>query len=91
MECISRLNIETLWRSSARPWRTNNLSEFELKTLKFYNETYLANGFIQRSTSPADAPYTYKLQLEALARDNVPDTRDNGPAEGYFIKEKSYC
>jgi len=91
MECVSRLNIETSWRSSARPRQTYNLSEFELKTLKTYNKTNLANGFIQLSSSPADAPDTYKLQLEARARDIVPDTRDNSPAEGYFIKEKSYC
>jgi len=91
MECVSRLNFETLWRSSARARRTYNLSDFELKTLKTYKETNLANGFIQRSSSPVEGPYTYKLPLEAQARDNVPDTRDNGPAEGYFIKENSYC
>jgi len=36
-----------------------------------------------------EAPYTYKVQLEARARDNVPDTRDDGPAEGYFIEERA--
>jgi len=34
-----------------------------------------------------EVPYTYKLQLETRARDNVADTRDYGPAEGYFIEE----
>jgi hypothetical protein len=32
-----------------------NLSEFELKTLKAYIETNLANGFIQQSSSSAAA------------------------------------
>jgi hypothetical protein len=35
--------------------RIYNLSEVELKTLKAYIETNLANGFIQRSSSPAAA------------------------------------
>jgi len=30
--------------------------EFELRTLKAYIEANLANGFIQRSLSPAAAP-----------------------------------
>jgi len=33
------------------------------------------------------APHTYNLQFEARARDNIPDTRDDGPAEGYIIQE----
>jgi len=36
-------------------WRFYNLSEFELKTLKAYIGTNLANGFIQRSSSSAAA------------------------------------
>jgi hypothetical protein len=36
-----------------------NLSEFELKTLKTYIETNLANGFIQRSSSSAAAPILF--------------------------------
>jgi len=35
--------------------RIHNLSEVELRTLKAYNETNLADGFIQRSSSPAAA------------------------------------
>jgi hypothetical protein len=35
--------------------RIYNLSEFELKTLKAYIETNLANGFIQQSSSSAAA------------------------------------
>jgi hypothetical protein len=44
---------------------------------------------IHSAEAHLEAPNTY-IQLEARARDIVPDTRDNGPAEGYFIKEKSY-
>ena len=36
--------------------RIYNLSDAERKTLKAYIETNLANGFIQRSSSPAAAP-----------------------------------
>jgi len=36
-----------------------NLSEVELKTLKAYIETNLANGFIQRSSSRAAAPIVF--------------------------------
>jgi len=36
-----------------------------------------------------EEPYTYKLQLEARARDNVPDTRDNSPAEGYISRNRA--
>jgi hypothetical protein len=39
--------------------RIYNLSEVELKTLKAYIETNLANGFIQRSSSPAAAPILF--------------------------------
>ena len=35
--------------------RIYNLSEVDLNTLKAYIETNLANGFIQRSSSPAAA------------------------------------
>jgi len=36
--------------------RIHNLSAVELRTLKAYIEMNLANGFIQRSSSPAAAP-----------------------------------
>jgi hypothetical protein len=36
-----------------------NLSEFELRTLKAYIEANLANGFIQRSSSPVAAPILF--------------------------------
>jgi hypothetical protein len=36
-------------------------------------------------------PRNTYIQLEVLARDNLPNTRDNGSVEGYFIKEMSYC
>ena len=39
--------------------RIYNLSEVVLKTLKAYIETNLANGFIQRSSSPAAAPILF--------------------------------
>jgi hypothetical protein len=42
-----------------------NLSEFELKTLKVYIETNLANGFIQRSSSSAAAPILFaQIKME---------------------------
>jgi hypothetical protein len=39
--------------------RIYNLSELELKRLKAYIETNLANGFIQRSSSSAVAPILF--------------------------------
>jgi hypothetical protein len=39
--------------------RIYNLSEVELRTLKAYIEPNLANGFIQRSSSPAAAPILF--------------------------------
>jgi hypothetical protein len=39
--------------------RIYNLSEVELRTLKAFIETNLANGFIQRSSSPAAAPILF--------------------------------
>jgi hypothetical protein len=39
--------------------RIYNLSEVELKMLKAYIETNLANGFIQWSSSPAAAPILF--------------------------------
>jgi len=39
--------------------RIYNRSEVELKTLKAYIETNLANGFIQRSSSPAAVPILF--------------------------------
>jgi hypothetical protein len=85
VEVFSKTKAETL------PQRIYNLFKFELKTLKTCFEMNLANGFIQRSSSPAEVLYSYKVQLEARARYDVPDTRDDGPAESYFIQEKIYC
>jgi hypothetical protein len=65
-----------------------NLSELKLKTLKAYIETNLANGFIQRSSSSAEAPYTYNLQLEARTRVNSPDMGDDCPAKDYSIEKR---
>jgi len=42
--------------------RIYNASEFELKTLKAYIETNLANGFIQWSSSLAAAPFLFANQ-----------------------------
>jgi len=39
--------------------RIYNLSEFELRTLKDYIKANPANGFIQRSSSPAAAPILF--------------------------------
>jgi len=39
--------------------RIYTLSDFELRTLKAYIETNLANGFIQRSSSSAAAPILF--------------------------------
>jgi hypothetical protein len=39
--------------------RIYNLPEFELRTLKAYIESNLANGFIQRSSSSAAAPILF--------------------------------
>jgi hypothetical protein len=48
--------------------RIYNLSEVELKTLKSYIETNLANGFIQRSASPAEAPILYAKKKDVGLR-----------------------
>jgi hypothetical protein len=40
-----------------------NLSEFELKMLKAYIETNLANGFIQRSSSTVAAPILFARKM----------------------------
>jgi len=45
-----------------------NPSEFELKTLKAYIETNLANGFIQRSSSPAAAPILFAKRKDGGLR-----------------------
>jgi hypothetical protein len=45
--------------------RIYNLSEVELKTLKAYIETNLANGFIQRSSSPAAAPMLFAKKKDS--------------------------
>jgi len=48
--------------------RIFNLSEFELKTLKAYIETNLANGFIQRSSSWAAAPILFAKKQDGGLR-----------------------
>jgi hypothetical protein len=48
--------------------RIYNLSEFELKMLKAYIETNLANGFIQRSSSPAAAPILFAKKMDGGLR-----------------------
>jgi len=48
--------------------RIYNLSEVELKTLKAYIETNLANGFIQRSSSPAAAPILFAKKKDGGLR-----------------------
>jgi len=48
--------------------RIYNLSEFELRTLKAYIEANLANGFIQRSSSPAAAPMLYAKKTDGGLR-----------------------
>jgi len=48
--------------------RIYNLSEFELRTLKAYIEANLANGFIQRSSSPAAAPIPFAKKKDGGLR-----------------------
>ena len=48
--------------------RIYNLSEVELKTLKAYIETNLANGFIQRSSSQAAAPILFAKKKDGGLR-----------------------
>jgi len=48
--------------------RIYNLSEVELRTLKGYIETNLANGFIQRSSSPAAAPILFTKKKDGGLR-----------------------
>jgi len=48
--------------------RIYNLSEVELRTLKAYIETNLANGFIQRSSSPAAAPILFAKKKDGGLR-----------------------
>jgi len=48
--------------------RIYNLSEFELRTLKAYIEVNLANGFIQRSSSPAAAPILFAKKKDGGLR-----------------------
>jgi hypothetical protein len=48
--------------------RIYNLSEVELRTLKAYIETNLANGFIQRSASPAAAPMLFAKKKDGGLR-----------------------
>jgi hypothetical protein len=48
--------------------RIYNLSEVELKTLKACIETNLANGFIQRSSSPAAAPILFAKKKDGGLR-----------------------
>ena len=48
--------------------RIYHLSEFELRTLKAYIEANLANGFIQRSSSPAAAPILFAKKKDGGLR-----------------------
>jgi len=48
--------------------RIYNQSEFELWTLKAYIEANLANGFIQRSSSPAAAPHLFAKKKDGGLR-----------------------
>jgi hypothetical protein len=48
--------------------RMYSLSETELKTLKAYIETNLANGFIQRSSSPAALPILFVKKKDGSLR-----------------------
>jgi len=48
--------------------RIYNLSEVELRTLKAYIETNLANGFIQRSSSSAAAPILFARKKDGGLR-----------------------
>jgi len=48
--------------------RIYNLSEFELRTLKAYIETNLANGFIQRSSSSSAAPKLFAKKKDGGLR-----------------------
>jgi hypothetical protein len=48
--------------------RIYSLSETELKTLKAYIETNLANGFIQRSSSPAASPILFVKKKDGSLR-----------------------
>ena len=44
------------------------LKPMELETLKTYIKTYLKTGFIQSSTSPADAPILFDKKLNGSFR-----------------------
>ena len=48
--------------------RIYNLAEVELRTLKAYIETNLANGFIPRSASPAAAPKFFAKETDGGLR-----------------------
>jgi len=48
--------------------RINNLSEVELKTPKAYIQAHLADGFIQRSSSPAAAPILFAKKKDGGLR-----------------------
>jgi hypothetical protein len=48
--------------------RIYSLSETQLKTLQAYIETNLANGFIQRSSSPAASPILFVKKKDCSVR-----------------------
>ena len=48
--------------------RVYNMSESELKALKAYIDEHLANGFIQRSTSPAASPILFVKKKDGSLR-----------------------
>jgi len=81
VEVFSKDNVETLppHRSTDHaidlepgynlPYgRIYNLSEFKLRTLKAYIEANLANGFIQRPSSPAAAPILFAKKQDGGLR-----------------------
>jgi hypothetical protein len=51
-----------------RYWQIYNVSEFELRMLKAYIEANLANGCIQRSSSPAAAPILFAKKKDGGLR-----------------------
>jgi hypothetical protein len=63
---VHAINLEHGYKLPYR-W-INNLSEFELKTLKAYIEMNLASGSIQRSPSPAAAPILFAKKKDGGLR-----------------------
>jgi hypothetical protein len=69
--------------------RIYNPPKAELKALKAYIETNLANGFIQRSCSPAAAPIAFAAKKDAKNHCPLPlilETRDRMRNARIFTK-----